>query len=291
LNLFKDKLVGILSALVFSLDGLVLVINRIGMNDTYFLFFMLLTFWLFLRGKNFYSALTLGLSLASKWSALWFLPLLGVSYLILKRDFKLSYLWFLVLPPVVYILTYTPMFLSGHTLSQFVEVQKQMWWYHTNLRATHPYTSAWWSWPFLVRPVWLYTASNTTSGFLSGEKVANIYAMGNPMVFWFGMVAVATTFWAAMRERNKYFFLIAFAYLIFFVPWALSPRIMFLYHYLPSIPFLAIMIGVVLRRNRELIIPFLILAGGVFLFFYPHWSGIFIAKEIDNLYYWLPSWK
>jgi dolichyl-phosphate-mannose--protein O-mannosyl transferase len=35
-------------------------------------------------------------------------------------------------------------------------VQKQMWWYHTNLVATHDYTSQWWSWPLMYRPVWFY---------------------------------------------------------------------------------------------------------------------------------------
>ena len=37
-ELFKDKLLSVLSAAVFSLDGLPLVMSRIGMNDTYMLF-------------------------------------------------------------------------------------------------------------------------------------------------------------------------------------------------------------------------------------------------------------
>ena len=40
-TIFNDKLIGLLSAIVFSLDGLALVMSRIGMNDSYLLFFSL----------------------------------------------------------------------------------------------------------------------------------------------------------------------------------------------------------------------------------------------------------
>ncbi|MCX6706128.1 MAG: glycosyltransferase family 39 protein [Candidatus Woesebacteria bacterium] len=284
-ELFKDKLLSLLSATVFSLDGLPLVMSRIGMNDTYMLFFMLLSLYFFLREKDFWSALTFGLSLASKWSVIWIIPLYFLLWLKRREKFRPSIIWFLVIPPAVYLLTYLPMFLTGHGLNIWWEMQKQMWWYHTRLKATHPYTSHWWSWPLLIRPIYLYT-SNEVNGMVS-----RIYAFGNPFVFWFGLISVFLSGIYAFYERNKKLALVIFAYLIFFVPWAASPRIMFLYHYLPSIPFLAIATGYVLRRNLKLAIWYLFICLLVFIYYYPHWAGLNIPLWLDTSYYWFSSWR
>ena len=245
-DLFNDELLSLLSSGVFALDGLPLVMSRIGMNDSYFLFFILLSFYFYLKDRDLFSALSFGLAASSKWSAAWAAPIFIVAHFALKKKFRLSYLWFVFIPPLVYLATYVPMFLvGGHTLKTFVDVQKQMWWYHTNLKATHPYTSKWYTWPFLIRPIWLYT-----SGVVS-EKVSNIYAMGNPAVFWVGLVSVLVSLYYSFSERDKRLALVVFSYLVFFVPWAVSPRIMFFYHYLPSVPFMAMAIGYVLRKNLK----------------------------------------
>ena len=284
-ELFKDDLLALLSAAVFSLDGLVLVMNRIGMNDSYLLFFALLSIYLFMKNQNYLSALAFGLALASKWSAIWTIPIFFAIWLKKKKKFSPGLIWFFLLPPVVYLLSYFPMFSTGHGLDIFWGVQKQMWWYHTGLRATHPYTSPWWNWPLLVRPIYLYTSEEI------GSTVSRIYAMGNPFVFWAGLLSVLVSFVYAFLERNKNLALVVFSYFIFFVPWAASPRIMFLYHYLPSIPFLAIATGYILRRNFKLVIWYLTIALLVFIYFYPHWAGLKIPLWLDTSYYWFSSWR
>jgi 4-amino-4-deoxy-L-arabinose transferase-like glycosyltransferase len=284
-KIFDDDLTGVLSAAVFALDGLPLVSSRIGMNDTYFLFFALLSIYLFMKEKDLFSAAAWGLSLSSKWSALWTIPIIFILWLKRKNKIKPSILWFLILPPAIYLLSYLPMFASGHTLTTWWGMQEQMWWYHTGLKATHAYSSPWWSWPFLIRPVYLYT-SDEISGFVS-----RIYMMGNPFVFWFGLASILTSAVYAYLEKNKKAGFVVFSYLIFFAPWAASPRIMFLYHYLPSIPFLAIAVGYVLRRNTKLIPVFFVLCFASFVYFYPHWAGLNVPLWLDRSYYWLPSWR
>jgi len=238
-----------------------------------------------MRQKDLLSAASYGLALASKWSALWAAPIIVVLWLRRQKKFKLSILWFIVVPVTIYLLSYIPMFTTGHTLATWWGMQKQMWWYHTGLQATHSYSSPWWSWPFLIRPIYLYT-SDEIGGFVS-----RIYAMGNPFVFWFGIASVAMSAIYAYIERNKKLGLVVFSYLIFFVPWAASPRIMFLYHYLPSIPFMSMAIAYVLRRTPKLIYfvaPVFILS---FLYFYPHWTGLQIPMWLDKSYYWVASWR
>lgn len=284
-KLFNDEVIGIVSAAIFSLDGLSLVLNRIGMNDSYLLFFLLLSIYFFMGKRNFLSALFYGFALASKWSAFWAIPVFFILWL--KRGNKLDFslFWFLILPPVIYFLSYLPMFTTGHDLTIWWGMQKQMWWYHTNLRATHPYTSPWWTWPLMIRPIYLYTSGEI------GGMVSRIYALGNPFVFWFGMFSVIICAIVSFVERNKKLGLLVFFYLIFFVPWAASPRIMFVYHYLPSVPFISIAISYVLRRNPKIMLISLSVFFLAFLYFYPHWTAINIPLWLDRSYYWVESWR
>ncbi len=297
LVIFKDRLIGLLSATVFSLDGLPLVLSRMGMNDSYVLVFSLLSVYLFIKdeqdspskGKVFWSAFAFGLAIASKWSGVYTFPIIVISHFVFQKKIKLSYLSFLVVPIAVYILSYSFMFSSGHTWLNFIDTQKQMWWYHTGLVATHPYTSPAWSWPLLLRPIYLYDGPQELIG---GENtVARIYAFGNPIVFWFGLFSIVISFFIAYRQRNKRLGFVLFSYLIFFLPWIASPRIMFLYHYLPSIPFLAIATGFVLRTFRKSIFYFVIIGILFFLYFYPHWAGIRIPEWLDTSYYWFDTWR
>lgn len=284
-KLFKDDILALLSSFIFSLDGLFLTMSRIGMNDSYVLFFVLLTVYLFLEKKNFLSSVAFGLAISSKWSAVYSIPILFLIWLSRKKKFTWSLFSFAVIPVVVYLASYLPMFLTDHGLNIFWGMQKQMWWYHTGLEATHPYTSPAISWPFLIRPVYLYTSEEI------GGWVARIYNLGNPGVFWFGLTSIITSFYYAVVERNKKIALVIFSYLIFFVPWMMSPRIMFFYHYLPSIPFMCIATGFILRKNPKLIWPALTATLILFLYFYPHWAGLNIPLWWDKSYYWLTSWR
>lgn len=301
-KIFNRK-VGFLAALLFAFDGLPLVMSRIGMNDTYFLFFGLLALWLFLKDKYLFSGLALGLSLASKWTAVYWLLVFGCYWFFqflkedkkkyfpfIKQKFLLFLCFFLILPLSVYLLSYLPFFLNNHSFSQWWELQKQMWWYHTGLKATHPFTSPWWSWLIMKRPVWLFVKYGQ-------EKITNIYAMGNPLVWWGGLISFFGVVWLAFKNRNEKLGLVIFAYLSLFLPWAFSPRIMFIYHYLPAIPFLCLFLAwflLWLARKKEfkpIFVSYLLLVGITFLFFYPHWVGVEVTKWWNEFYYWLPSWR
>ncbi|MDP3918197.1 MAG: glycosyltransferase family 39 protein [Candidatus Woesebacteria bacterium] len=284
-EIFKDKLVAILSMAVFSLEGLPLVLSRMGMNDVYVLFFSLLAILLFIKNKILLASIAFGLAIASKWSGVYTLPIIFVSHFVFRKKLNISYLSFLAIPIAVYIASYGMMFSTGHTWTNIIDTQKQMWWYHTGLVAEHPYTSPAWSWPILLRPIYLYDGQEVNN------QVARIYAFGNPVVFWFGFVSVIVSAIFAFAERNKKLGFVIFSYLIFFLPWIASPRIMFLYHYLPSIPFLAITSGFILRRFPNIIFAYLIFAYLIFAYFYPHWIGTKIPIWIDNSYYWLSSWR
>jgi dolichyl-phosphate-mannose-protein mannosyltransferase len=199
----------------------------------------------------------------------------------------------LLLPAAIYMASYAHYFRMGYGWHNFVELQRQMWYYHTGLKATHPNTSKPWQWILNLRPMWMYVKYGPP------DRIANIYNLGNSVVLCFGLIAMA---WTAIRSawrRWEAGFLVA-AYLIFWLPWVHSPRIMFFYHYLPSSAFLCVASGWLLwtwqgsrwRALRVLVwvVPGLALAW--FVVFYPDWTAITVPRWwADSVYAFIPSWK
>lgn len=301
-KLFRSELVGLIAALILSLDGLLFVQSRIGMNDVYFLFFTLTSIYFLLNRDYLASGLFLGFSLSSKWTAFW--TIFVVSFFLLHqvflnrekiRDylFRTIPLWlfsFILVPSIVYLSAYLPFFIQGRELSDFWDLQKQMYWYHTNLEATHPYQSLWYTWPILIRPVWYFVSSQ-------GGLVANIYALGNPLFFWFGLFALLAVGLKTIKVHPFPRIFTLFLYFIFFTPWVLSPRVMFLYHYLPSLPFLAIITGFFLNEisstkwGKIFTFSFVGFCALIFLYFYPHWAAVHVPRWLSESYFWLPTWR
>jgi dolichyl-phosphate-mannose--protein O-mannosyl transferase len=105
-------------------------------------------------------------------------------------------------------------------------LQQQMWWYHTNLKATHAYTSQWWSWPLDIRPVWFYVKyCNTGSSeqmckdYYQNNKngknsIADVYTMGNPLIFWLIFAVVGYVGYKTTGNYRKWFYALIPAILI-----------------------------------------------------------------------------
>lgn len=302
LGLFpKKKNYALLASFFVSLDGLVLVQSRINMNDIVAAFFILLSFLMFVKYQIsekkklwlFLLGLVLGLTVATKWTGFYAILIFGswIGIQNIKKVFSWPIIFFdlIVVPGVVYLLSYSQYFVLGGTWENFVELQKQMWWYNTNLTATHTYQSLWWTWPILLRPVWYFVEYGQ-------DKTANIYAMGNPVLWWLGIFGVLYVLHRAWKVRDWKLWLIVVGYLAFWLPWARAPRVMFIYHYLPSVPFLCIGLAYSLSRlqsrYRWVVVSLTVgLISAAFVFFYPHWIGIFVPRWWDELYYWIPRWR
>ena len=335
-KLFKNRLVAIFAAFAASTDGLLLVMSRIGMNDMYFLFFVLLAFLLMFKKRYLLMAVSLGLALASKWTGLFGIGILallfGIENLLafrkkeIKEDifFKKIFsaiLYFAVIPLAIYLLAYLPFFTGTHTppgespslfnYKTFIELQQQMYWYHTNLKAHHTYQSVPIQWIFDLRPVWIYVD-------YSGKTIANIYNLGNPLFMWFGLSSIIFVILELIRRLLNYLnskkiekdtfalFKVVFAYLLFFLPWIDSPRIMFYYHYLPAVPFLAVATGYVVNKlfattsGKIIVAIYIFTLVALFFYFLPLWTAIHIPRcEVIpstcsswyDSYFWFPSWK
>ena len=202
---------------------------------------------------------------------------------------------YLVLVPLaVYLGSYTLFFSTGHSWAAFLELHRRMLQYHLHLKDTHIYASAWWQWPLILRSVWYYTGADAAGG-----KVANIYALGNPFLWWPGFLAVL---WLLVRvfTQKENSFAGRFAAVGFFSTWialAAPSRVMFLYHY--AIPSIFMMIGLVCVlkaieekfESRGFLVPYLVFVLAGFIYFYPIAAGIFLTKPETAARFWLPSWQ
>lgn len=318
-TVFKNERLGLLAAFLLSLDGLTFVMSRVGMADIYALFFLLLTIYLALKDRFFWSAVSLGLAVGTKWTGVYLYPVVGIILIgklvdiankhkrtvgtWLNRYIAIWLIEFIIIPPIIYLLCNLPFFLTGHNWSQFVELQKQMWWYHTNLKATHGYQSQAWSWPFMLRPVWFWVDYKPNT-------LANIYNFGNPILWWGGLMILPLAIYNFLDDlwHKKPFHRMGFiiiCYFAFWLPWVVSPRIMFLHHYLPAIPFLCIIIAWFMNkiydskfkindqiiRGKWVVALCLLLFAGSFIFFYPIYTGLAVPKDLVKIFFWLPSWK
>lgn len=313
--LFRDRFVASLSALLMSLDGLAFVESRIAKPDiflTLFLFGAFTAFWKYLRGrvdrpdapaglgvKWLYAAgAAAGAAVATKWTTVVPLATIPVMLALLsgwgrialpRKDLWQTLAAFTVVPAAVYLLTYIPYFSLGHTLRDFVELQKSMYQFHASLTASHPYQSHWWSWPLLIRPIWYeyYEAEP--------QVYRGILAIGNPVIWWASLPAFVLVAVRAFRRRAlpETFLLVGFA--ISYLQFAFITRALFLYHFLPAIPFLIMGLAEAMARVRRrvgggVLLVFLVLAAGWFVEFYPVLSALPIAAARYWRLMWFGTW-
>jgi len=321
-RLFLEDRYALFVTALFAFEFMRFVQARIATIDTYVVFFILLSSYFLFRYLLyaqedrrgllylFLSGLFFGCGAATKWTAVY--AGAGMAVLFLTHHFlrwkkdpthlrhferwvlPWSVFFFLVVPFVVYFLSYIPYLLvPGYGLSNVFRYQLAMYHYHRDLKATHPFSSPWWEWPVVARPIWLYKGDGLPSGYVS-----SIVSMGNPAIWWLGGITMLFSLFTPSFWRVKGVPWLLVGFFSQYVPWMLVPRITFIYHYYGCVPFLILLLGVffawVERDNSSLRVwrwIFLLVAMGFFVLFYPILSGETVSKAyVARFLRWFPSW-
>jgi hypothetical protein len=245
--------------------------------------------------------------------------------------FFFSLFVFFLIPCTIYLVSYIPFMeargpLHPHAslLDLVIKEQTFMYSYHANIKDTHPFSSAWYEWPLMVKPIWYYTGKAS----LPENKVSSIAAFGNPAVWWPGIAAVIAALAAAMtlairavidfiRRRlpidsgeieekpsvrkgeikTTLFILVALA--AQYIPWIIIPRkLTFIYHFFASVPFLIFAIVYVIKLllkkypvTKYALFVYLGIVLVLFVMFYPVLSGFVVdASYVRDFLKWFPSW-
>lgn len=207
---------------------------------------------------------------------------------------------FVAVPCLIYLLSYLPFrdYADRGLWDRMLHNQQLMFDYHSGLDATHPYSSAWYEWPVIRRPIWYYSRILTQTD--SGGLREGISAFGNPAVWWPGIFAslYMVYLWAARGDRTAAFLTIG--YLAQYLPWFFVTRVTFIYHYFPSVAFLVLMIMYGLaqwkkemsrRSFRAVALLYALCAIGLFLLFYPVLSGQPVeASYVARYLRWFKTW-
>lgn len=208
-------------------------------------------------------------------------------------------IFFVIVPIIIYLLAYIP-YLGApdqHGLKSIFDNQGSMLTYHskTVLSSTHPYSSRWYEWIIMKRPIWYY------SGTISENIKEGISAFGNPLVWWLGIPAFFYMIYLAVRNKDKNALFLVIAYLAQLVSWIPVTRLTFIYHYFPCVPFIVLMIGYSLKKiyddakNKKAamyaIFCYAALVVVLFIMFYPVLSGHPCSVEYaKNFLKWFDSW-
>ena len=210
-------------------------------------------------------------------------------------------LFFIAVPIGIYVLSYIPFVSPTGTeglLAKLLENQEYMFTYHSQLASTHFYSSSWYEWPMIVKPVLYY------SGTIGPDVVEGISAFGNPLVWWIGFASFFYMGYIAWKDKDWKAAFLMLGYLAQYLPWIFITRYTFIYHYFPCVPFLVLMIGYSIyklykrkktekekRRFFMKAVGYCACAAALFLFFYPMLSGYPVGREFAaDFYRWFSQW-
>ena len=251
------KFWGLLASLIVAVDPMLITQSKIGMNDMAVTLWVLIGVWIWLKWlkkaswKNLVAmAIAFGIALATKWSAALPLGIVGaISLFNSKIKFSRRFGQLCVMSAIIiliYLLAYLPYALAGKTWSDFFELHNQIWIYQNTVTAGNSPASPAYSWPFGMEKVdYAY----------AGENYPAVTLQGSPIFMLAGLLAVIIGLIIALRQKKADLLLIIMLYFIFWAPWIFSPRPMFLYHYVPAMPFMYIVLAYMIWLFLDKIIP------------------------------------
>lgn len=300
---------------LLACDGMIFTLSRLAMNDIYVTgcmitaIYFLYRYWTAEGSENrwlFATGVMLGVSVSMKWSAV---PLLIISAVVVaarivghrrhsgRALWSTLGIWFLALvalPACLYVASYIPFFAEGRGLADLGRLQHAMWTYHQTLDVGHSQASAWWQWPWITRPEWWFRHESS-----DGSRV--IYAMGNPLLWWAFVPALAWVCVRLIRHRQLSDAVILFGFFALWLPWVFVRRVTFGHYLLPAVPFGALAIATVLgdlarvwrRGGRFIEVGYVAACFALLINFYPFWSaGLVGRSQLEGRrWFWFEKWR
>lgn len=350
-TLFGQTRWAILAAFLLVFDNMHLGQTRIATIDSFAVLFILGMYWGMVRYLQMsffrdgwktllplgFSGLMMGLACATKWTG--FYGAVGLAVLFFwslwqrRGEYRAAkaaggeaaaqtagfpkYVWgtlafcivfFIVISFAIYYLSYIPHLRSEGkvTWARFLSLQQQMFNYHAKLTEPHAYQSPWYEWPLMLRPIYYYHGKYAPPG-----QVATIMGMGNPLVWWAGVLGFLYVLFVWLRQQlrgtekpDHVPAILLIGALAQFGPWIPISRATFIYHYFATLIFVMLCLVYALRTWRQkhpglvdVVQPaYMVLTAAAFIGFYPLVTGIEIPRAwaegmdwLKSLY--LPGWK
>jgi len=271
---------GLIASTLLLFDNAFLVHSRFISPDTFLIFFIILTIHTYLKSEKgkrkpwlIFSGISAGFAISTKWIGLIGLAVVFCLILYDERSKLFSrkiFLHFLVFIVITFLIYYTAISIHfkilkhAGGLKEFIGLNQSMLYSHSR-PLTHPYSSKWFTWPVMARPVsYLYSP-------LSNNFVQNVTLVGNPFVWWLSSlgilvfaILILNNKVSCLRNKKSPAFpgggIILLGYIISYLPFMSISRCLFLYHYLTAIIFAIIGTALlldkfILPQDREIPSP------------------------------------
>ena len=328
-HLLKRDYLSLIGSFLLAADFMHITTARIATLEPFSILFILCSFYWMLKycRSNFYtvpmwkgilylflSGIFMGLSIATKWTGCYAAIGLAIMlftnwiqcFLEYKKDkethqqfFKIllttmlaCILFFIIIPIVIYCISYIPDKIFRNepwTIANVWKQAQQMYHYHVNLNATHPYQSTWFQWILDLRPMWYYVG-------IKGNVFHTISCFSNPLLTWIGLPAILFTTYRALCKKDIVGWYIVVGYFSGLLPWIIYvQRIVFAYHFYPTSLFtiIAIVYCINLLNNRKMsiVVPAYLAAYlALFILFLPVITGFGTSQQFARFLAWLPGW-
>lgn len=228
----------------------------------------------------------------------------GIKHLVIINKFVRNFwltiafcvVFFVIVPGIIYTLSYIPFVGNDESptslIGRMIYNQSQMFTYHKDCIFDHPYSSRWYEWALMLKPI-LYYSGTTPAG-----KLERISSFGNPLLWWVGIGAFIYMIYKVKKYKDKTALFLVIGYLSQMLPWTLVVRTTFIYHYFTSVPFVLLMDAYCTycllkrdKKNIKIILLYVILVGLAFVVFYPALSGAPMSEFYDhNILRWISGW-
>lgn len=312
------------AGMLIVLENALLTQSRYILLDPFLLVFGFSALLFYFKYKNnrkisnlLWFAIFGGLSMSIKWTGIAFIGMAGVMELIdifknrawsIKQISKLI-LCFGIIPLTIYFSVFvvhfslltksgdgdafmTPQFQQENVFKKFAELNIEMYRANATLTATHPYSSKWYTWPFMIRPIYYWNHASTNA-----PTESKIYLIGNPLIWWASTVALLYLLISSIsREffKNKTILILLGGYFINYLPFIGIGRVMFLYHYLSALIFAILILAYLIdraKKPRNVWVVVLAISALTFIYFAPLSYGLPLDARAFQNRIWLPSWQ
>ncbi len=145
------------------------------------------------------------------------------------------------LSAAVYVASYAGYFASGHSIGDFLHLQRYMLGFNWAVRGTVSFASRPVTWPADVHPIWLK--------FAAGDRgTTGLMLIGNPLLWWPAAVAFVILGVQAVTRRDLRLGLTPLLVAVLYLPWLFTTRQAYIYYMTPVVPFLAVLVATALSR-------------------------------------------
>jgi dolichyl-phosphate-mannose-protein mannosyltransferase len=154
----------------------------------------------------------------------------------------------IIVPLITYCATLLPLLLlpgQDGTAGEIWRQQIFVWHHHTTFHGAPVQTLRWYQFPLTTRPLSFWFEVDGPDRMWARL----VLMLGNPVILWTGLVALAVCAWAWLAEGSRAGFLALLWYSALYLSWSVIPlNFYYLYYYFPAATVLSLALGFVIHR-------------------------------------------